>query len=279
MAVLTDDRKNALDALVGEAIAYRTGPELKALFDFQRKFPHMAPYNVMLLHMQNPGIAYALRSAEWRKRFGRKVKPAARPYVVLRTMGPVDFVFDLSDTEPLAPDDNRIPALAMNPFPTRGEANATQLRNLMLGCGKAGMQVEERDLGTELAGQVRHVADRMRDFHIVLNSKHTVTQRFGTLAHEMAHVLCGHLGPGPQGYWPDRARLQLSEGVKEFEAEMVAYLFTARQGIGIGSADYLSGYLDGTGEVPNFSLDAVLKADGVLESMADGRYRPSKKKS
>ena len=46
--------RKALDDLTSRALAYRTGPELKALFDFLKRFPHLAPYNAMLLHIQNP---------------------------------------------------------------------------------------------------------------------------------------------------------------------------------------------------------------------------------
>ena len=55
---LPDNKENArkaLDDLISRALAYRTGPELKALFDFMKRFPHLAPYNAMLLHLQNSG--------------------------------------------------------------------------------------------------------------------------------------------------------------------------------------------------------------------------------
>lgn len=277
MAGMNDERERALDQLVREALAYRSGPELKALFEFQRKFPHMAAFNVMLLHIQNPGIQYALRAQDWRDRYARKVKPAARPYVVLRTMGPVDFVFDLSDTEPIDPQFDRVPDLATNPFAAKGEASTKMLHDLVTCCGKAAIQVEQRDLATSMAGAVRRVEDRMRDFHIVLNSKHNVATRFGTLTHELAHVLCGHLGPGPLKLWPDRACLGLTIAVKEFEAEMVAHLFTIRRGVDIGSADYLADYFEGDKSVPVFSLETVLKADHKLEEMAAGRIRIPKR--
>jgi hypothetical protein len=41
--------RRALDDLISRALAYRTGPELKALFDFLKRVPHLAPYNAMLL--------------------------------------------------------------------------------------------------------------------------------------------------------------------------------------------------------------------------------------
>jgi hypothetical protein len=40
---------------------------------------------------------------------------------------------------------------------------------------------------------------------------------------------------------------------------------------------YLSGYLKEDQPLPNYSLDAVLKAAGKVEGMATGRFRPKQK--
>ena len=71
----------ALDDLVSRALAYRTGKELRELFEFTRRFPHIAPFNAMLLHVQNRGIRYALRAPKWEREYRRRVRPAARPYL------------------------------------------------------------------------------------------------------------------------------------------------------------------------------------------------------
>src|SRR6266508_1642614 len=81
--------RKSLDDLTSRALAYSTGPELKALFKFMKRFPHLAPYNAMLLHVQNPGIGYALQARFWERHYHRHVRPGARPYVILQTMGPV----------------------------------------------------------------------------------------------------------------------------------------------------------------------------------------------
>lgn len=61
--LLPDEPRRTLDDLVARALAYRTGEELQALLTFAHRFPHVAPFNAMLLHVQNPGIRYALRAA------------------------------------------------------------------------------------------------------------------------------------------------------------------------------------------------------------------------
>jgi hypothetical protein len=249
---------------------------LKALFDFTRRFPHLAPFNAMLLHVQNPGIRFALRAPVWEREYRRRVKPGSRPYVVLQTMGPVAFVFDVSDTEPINLFAPPLPEAVENPFPTRGQPPPSALPNFRKACGAIGIVIAERDYATELAGRVQRVVGSAYDFHVSLNQKHTAAKQVGTLAHELAHVFCGHLGKTELGFWPERRGLDLK--VREFEAEAVAYLVTDRMALDIGSAVYLSGYLNDDKLLPDYSLETVLKAVGRVEEMASGRFRPKQKK-
>src|SRR5438477_5466700 len=186
--------RKALDDLISRALAYRTGPELRALFDFIRRFRHIAPYNAMLLHVQNPGIGYALQPRFWARDYQRRVRPGARPYVILQPFGPVAFVFDLSDTEPINPAVDLVPEIVKNPFPAKGKPPIGALENLISACLEVGIEVEIRDRGTILAGSVQRLMNRTPEFHVLLNSKHTDAQQLGSLAHELAHVFCGHLG-------------------------------------------------------------------------------------
>ena len=262
--------RKALDDLISRALAYCTGPELKALFDFMKRFPHLAPYNAMLLHIQNPGIQFALRAPVWERKYERRVNVGARAYVILQTMGPVAFVFDLSDTTPINPKRDLIPEIATNPFPANGQAPPGALQNLINACLKLRIVVEARDFATNLAGNVVRLWDAT--FSITLNSKHTEAQRIGTIAHELGHIFCGHLGAVEKGFWPDNSNAP--EDVREFEAEAVAYLVTDRLNLDIGSHKYLAGYLsDASKLLPNSSLETVLKAVGKIEEMLRGTFR------
>lgn len=266
-----DDQKKALDDLISRALAYRTGAELKALFDFRRRLPHIAPYNAMLLHIQNPGIGYAIQARFWERRYHRRVRPGARPYVILQTMGPVAFVFELSDTEPIDPAADQVPEIAKNPFPAKGQPPVGAIERLISACSEIGIEVEWRDRGPILAGSVQRLISRTPPFHLRLNSKHTEAQQLGTLAHELAHVFCGHLGYLEDAFWPDRR--DATKVTREFEAEAVAYLITDRLNLDIGSAQYLASYLSDDKPLPNYSLDTVLKAAGKIEEMLRGRFR------
>jgi hypothetical protein len=66
--------------------------------------------------------------------------------------------------------------------------------------------------------------------------------------------------------------------VREFEAEAVAYLVTDRMALDIGAFEYLAGYLSEDRRLPDYSLEAVLKAAGKVEEMAAGRFRLKRKK-
>lgn len=268
--------RRQLDQLVSRALAYRTGSELKTLLEFSRRFPHIAPFNAMLLHVQNRGIGYALTAERWEKLYDRRVRPGARPYLTLIPFGPVSFVFELSDTEPRDPTRNRVPEAVSNPFPAKGQPPPHALLNLEKVCTKLGIELEWRDLATKLAGSVRRHNNRIWDFYLELNSKHTDAQSLGTLAHELGHVFCGHLGTTKRGFWSDRS--QLATRTEEFEAEAVAWMVTERLNLDIGSARYLAGYLDSDLPLPEYSLDTVLNATGKMEEMIRGTFRPKKPK-
>jgi hypothetical protein len=235
-----------------------------------KRFPHLAPYNAMLLHIQNPDIQFALRAPAWERKYERRVNVGARAYVILQTMGPVAFVFDLSDTTPINPKRDLIPEIVTNPFPTKGQAPPGALQNLINACFKLGIVVEAGDLATNLAGNVVRLGEPA--FRVALNSKHSEAQRIGTLAHELAHIFCGHLGAVEEGVWTDNSTA--AKDVREFEAEAVAYLVTDRLNLDIGSHKYLAGYLsDAPKPLPNSSLDTVLKAVGKVEKMLRGTFR------
>jgi len=268
---INSNARHALDQLVASALAYRTSGELRALFEFMRRFPHLAPFNAMLLHVQNPGIGFALTAYYWWKLYDRRVRPGARPYVILWTMGPVAFVFDLSDTEPRDPANDHIPEAVSNPFPAKGEPPPGALGKLESACTKLRIQIERRDFGTQLAGSVRWHTSPGWDFLVQLNSKHNEARLIATLAHELGHVFCGHLGTADGGFWPKRT--DLGKASEELEAEAVAWLVTERLNLEIGSASYLSRFLISDQKLPSYSLDAVLKAAGKLEDMVKGRFR------
>jgi len=113
-----------VDQLIAETRLYDSARALKELLEFTARLRHLAPFNAMLLHVQKPGLSFAARRDDWWKRFQRRPKRNARPLVILRNFGPVDFVYDVLDTEgqPL-PD-------AVFTFPTTGQVPDRWFSNL-----------------------------------------------------------------------------------------------------------------------------------------------------
>jgi hypothetical protein len=170
-----------------------------------------------------------------------------------------------------------VPAIVENPFPAKGQPTPGAFEKISGACLSIGIVIEERDYGTDMAGRVERTKGPSYEFHVSLNNKHSPPQKLATLAHELGHVFCGHLGWSENGWWSGRTGL--SKPVKEFEAEAVAYIIAERMALDIGAVEYLAGYLQNDQELPDYSLEAVLKAAGKVEEMAAGRFRPKRKKT
>ena len=275
-----------LDKLFLEIGTYRKSSEFKKLLDFIKKFPKIAPYNAMLLHIQKPGSNYVTSASDWLNRFGRNIKPEARPMVILRPFGPVSFVFDLSDTEGNKPFPNEL----LNPFGVEGKISNYEFQMLTRNLNCDGIRYSEADYGTERAGQLGtspsgkevKIQKSTKDvwvqvlYDMVINKNHEPEVKFATILHELGHLYCGHLGSPniKSSWWEDRRFLNINE--REFEAECVCWLICERRGIGNPSAAYLNGYLEKNEEIPDISTDTVLKAVAIIESMINEQKEPKK---
>ena len=273
-----------LDKLFQEIGTYRKSSEFFELIEFVKKFPHIAPFNAMLVHVQKPGSQYVASASEWRNLFNRNIKPGARPLVILRPFGPVSFVFELSDTY----GDDTFPAELLNPYQVGGEISDTQLRFLVSNLKCDGILYGEADRGASSAGfiQTNDNTDEMRIvkgnkelwlkvlFNMVVNRSHPKETKFTTILHELGHMYCGHLGTPNAKWWEARTDLDLD--VCEFEAESVCWLVCERIGLKNPSAEYLSGYVKNNSQIPDVSIDAILKAAGIIETMIKSTKSPRK---
>ena len=88
-----------IDQLIAATRLYKSSEAVQELFDFVVRLREFAPFNAMLLHIQKPGLTHAATARDWWSRFGCAPKLGARPLLILRVMGPVDFVFDILDVE------------------------------------------------------------------------------------------------------------------------------------------------------------------------------------
>jgi hypothetical protein len=80
----------------------------------------------MLIYTQMPGAHFVCTARKWRKDYRREIKINARPIVILQPMGPILFVFDVSDTAPL-PNARPLPPQVDDPFQVRNGKIGGQL--------------------------------------------------------------------------------------------------------------------------------------------------------
>jgi hypothetical protein len=282
--------KQALDELFRLTQQYRSSEAYSQLLHFVGKFRFYSPFNALLVHIQMPGATYVAPPRRWLRDYRHRIKPHARPLVILQPMSPVMFVFDASDTEPL-PDAPPLPREVVNPFEVRSGKIGNQLSNTIESAKRDGVRTNSRDAGTQSAGEIqarpggsqevvvssrpkRETIDVPVRYELLLNSRHSPEAQYATLAHELAHLYCGHLGSPHPKWWPDRQGLHPI--IREFEAESVCFLACRRLGIDNPSDEYLSGYVKENKEVPPISLEAVMTASGLVERMGRERLKPRK---
>ena len=287
-----------LDELFCHAKEYKKSRNFKELFEFMAKFPKIAPYNVMLMHVQKPNCIFVAKAKQWIMDFGRRIKPNARPLVVLRPFGPVDFLYDLSDTEG---DDSLLPNdISVKFNNATGNIDPFYFKNLIENLPCDGIKFYEKDMASTDGGYIQtnnygytqyHGKDvKLKIFYdMVINSNQNMESKFSTILHELAHLYCGHLGTYAGAHWPDRTKevrasvytdfhtLRSFEALREFEAESTAWLVCERMNIHNSAAEYLSTYLSKNDEIPPISLEAVIKSVDKIENMIKQLKQPNKK--
>ena len=284
-----DGTQRALDSLFSLAHQYKSSRSYHDLLKFVARFRFYSPFNAMLIHIQMPGAKYVAPPHRWRRDYGRSIKSGARPIVILQPMGPVMFVFDVIDTEPM--DGARpLPPEVDRPFEVTQGRIGDELGQTAQNAKRDGVEVIEREAGSQQAGLIRgntsgvllEFVTRTRPervsitvqkrFEIALNAKLSAEARYATLVHELGHLYCGHLGTPDERWWPDRRGLRYE--VRELEAESVCYLVCERLGIRSPSAEYLANCLRDDVEMPSISLDCVMKTAGLIEQMGRERLGP-----
>ncbi|AKK12143.1 hypothetical protein CUTER_10910 [Corynebacterium uterequi] len=222
-------------------------------------------FNTQLIELQRPGASVSFTKSAWHKKFGRQVKPLAKPMMILLPYGPVNLVYEYQDTTP-AKDARRVFELEkiLSITASGFEPDAQRLVHQMLRDSyKIGATVNPSTMGSLLGGHVvredgldDYVKKNPRSekvyrqlFHVEYNSGADYATTFHTLAHEFGHILLGHVGPlkdTPESKWKkkDRQRYAVSEAIAELEAEAVAYLVCEMFNITTQSAKYLRGHYD-----------------------------------
>ena len=216
---------SSIDSLLRHSNIYRDSQEFREMVSFMARFKDYAPYNNMLVRIQNPTCSFYATERDWRDRFSRKLKEDARPMLILAPMHPVMLVYALDETE-----GKELPNGLKNLATYQGEWNPNWLRLTqknaevrdrirvdfkMLSCTNAGFATLARG----------SAETKMR---IAIHSHLDGPSRFGILCHELAHIYLGHLGTDGDHWWPSRT--DLDHRTVEIEAEATAFIVTTRLG-------------------------------------------------
>ncbi len=289
--------RRALDELFTGTRQYRSSQAFDTLLKFVSRFRFYSPYNSMLLHVQMPGAQYVAPAHRWLRDYDRTIKPNARPLVILQPMGPVMFIFDVSDTVP-GKKNIPLPPEVEHPYETAKGFVTAELDQTFENAKRDGIQVLKSKEGSQSAGSIQTVdkdsfppqifrAGRDKDgkptyayipvrYCININENLSREAQYATLIHELAHLYCGHLGTPNQKWWPDRRGL--NKQVVEFEAESISYLICQRLGIESPSSQYLAFYMKLNQEVPPISFECVMKVSGLIEQMGKQYLKQRKEK-
>lgn len=260
-------------------MTYRSGPEVLHLMRRVGRFTSLAPFNALLLDAQSPGCQHVLPAHAWKERWHRRVKAGERPHIILRTFGPVLLVFDVSQVEPIDDSAPALPKEIVDPFGMPAVAGVEGVFSSTIETAKVdGLRVTRTVDGASSAGSARsrwaagsiqiRKSQRSRVLEvpvtvdIEINKNLDPTAAYITLAHELGHVYCGHLGSRDQDMWPDRRHL--SETAEECEAEAVAYIAGLRLDPNVSMPPHLAQYLRPGSPVPPIDLEVVTKAAGLV---------------
>ncbi|GAA4401920.1 hypothetical protein GCM10023168_11990 [Fodinibacter luteus] len=272
-----DDVARAVRGLIQEAMTYRDGPAVGELLRVIGRFTKLAPFNALLLDAQAPGCRHVLPAHKWLEDWSHRVKPGERPRIILRTFGPVLPVFDVSQVEPSGRDVPPLPQEIRGPFamaPIVGVEHAfAQSAHTAV---SEGIRISQTHDGAGSAGSARSgwgagtlsVARSERSKpHLVpvtvdieINRNLDPGAAYATLAHELGHVYCGHVGSPSSDLWPDRSTVTTETA--ECEAEAVAYIACLRLKPDVRMPPHLHQYLTPGAPVPPIDLEVVTKAAG-----------------
>ena len=275
----------SINRLFQDVKRYRKSDNFKMMLDFYASFPYLGVYNAALVEQQRPGAKMVLTVDKWAKLYKRKLKPNARPVIILLPFYPVEFLFDIYDTRPNGKynkvEDNFVIDRIINRH--RAECKSEvgfYLSNLKENLPKFGIAYHNNYVvGSEIQSEIRvDDSEELRvkinkDQYIRHNSYFILSVRSGandaeqlaSIFHELGHLFCLHMA---HPWFKDRS---YTKEIREFEAEVVSYLVCSRIGIRTRSMEYLAYYVQDNEEIPPIDIERIFDAVDLIEQIIKGK--------
>lgn len=278
-----DKELSSIDRLFRDVKRYRKSSEFQKKLDFYSKFPYLGVYNAELVDQQRPGARLVLTAKKWEKLYERKIKPKARPVIVLVPFYPVEFLFDISDTIPInkqGKESNEVIENIIDFHKASCEHDLSFYFNrLEENLGKYGIFYNQFVTGSEILAEIAedrtetldikiakgHYVRHNNYFTICVDWRANKATRLASIIHELGHLFCQHIGCS---WWDERS--DISKETREFEAETVSYLVCERLGISTRSAEYLAIYFNDNEDIPDISIDMVFRAVDIVQQIVSG---------
>jgi hypothetical protein len=266
--------ESGIDSLLRQSAAYRGSEDFQAMVGFMGSFRDYAPYNNMLVRIQNPSCSFYATETDWVRRFERHLREDARPMLILAPMHSVMLVYDLDQT-----GGKEVPKELSRFAHFEGESwNPNWLdRTVENAKVRDHIRIDFKTLSSTNAGFATLArGDADSKMRIAIHDKLDDRSRYGVICHELAHIYLGHLGTDKDYWWPSRTGL--NQRTVEIEAEAVAYIVTIRAGLTGSSEAYVSRFL-AEGKIPSsVSLDLIAKVAGRIEEMRRRTLEPRRQR-
>ncbi len=278
-----------LDQLFRDILERKDSTQLKKFLQFTERMPMHAPFNNGLVFAQNPNCTYYATAKQWRDRFRREVRYGARPAVILVPFGPVEFVYDVEDTEGDHVADRDF--LYWWEEAGGGKMSVDILEHTIESCKRIELTVVKHDdhsyfhhHSMQTMGYASIDALRKREIHLHPRYEDVQYQveAYGVLCHEIAHHLLGHLGEveykvTKKGDSTMKSvchdRTNIPRHIAELEAELVAWMVFSMFGMKKESATYMATWLTNQQDLKVLSISEVLKVAGKIRDMGTGVVR------
>ncbi len=252
--------------------------EMEDFLEFAKRMRFQRGYSLFnsgLIYLQRPGAYIAYTENQWNK-MDRYVKPEAAPIVVTVPFGPVEFLYELGDTEGKPYRGVDADALADQIPEHLGEKHLNKAIKVLSNLGirysttnKFGIQ--QNGSAELLEEPMKITVDRNKKqvsvytrYNILVNNSISDSEKVRTILHEVGHILCGHVHYSTKDkniiYSPDRNEDELSHYVKECEAEEVCRIFCRLLNYEYDPSEYLKGHRSKDDTYDNVSQFHILTA-------------------